>query len=153
MKRTIGYNQSLQFENVISRYYLMNANETGESFEDALQTIFDAGYSLSENFFYSMNSDIRDEDELLIQVFMPVNEEWQNNLSEEYRYQTYFQVNDMIATRAKGDKQSEISEALQELVVYIVDTDFEVTSPIFYRPQVIGETVYTDLMIGVREKE
>lgn len=151
MKRTIGYNQTLQFENVISRYYLTTSSETGESFEDVLKTIFDAGYSLSDNFFYSMNSDIRDGEELLIQVFMPVNEEWQDNLSEEYRYQTYFQVNNLIATRAKGEMQSEISEALQELIMFVAEAEVEVTTPIFYRPQVIGENVYTDLMIGIRE--
>lgn len=153
MKRTIGYNQTLQFENVISRYYITSSEETGQCFEDALQTIFDAGYSLAENFFYSTNSDIRDEEELLIQVFLPVNEPNQNNLPEEYRFQTYFQVNNLLATRVKGDSSKRFSEALGELLGYVVEAKLEVTSPIFYCPQVVNEVVYTDLMIGVRESK
>ncbi|MBX8935573.1 DUF5085 family protein [Enterococcus gilvus] len=150
MKRTIGYDQFLQFENVISRYYVTNAEETGKCFEDALQTVLDAGYSLSDNFFYSTNSDIRDEDELLIQVFLPVNEQNKNNLPEEYRFQSYFQVNNMLATRVKGDSSKAFAEALEYLLVYIVDAKANVASPIFYRPQVVNDHVYTDLMIGVR---
>ncbi|EOH72836.1 MULTISPECIES: DUF5085 family protein [Enterococcus] len=150
MKRTIGYNQTLQFEHVISRYYITNSEETGQCFEDAMKTIFDAGYSLAENFFYSTNSDIRDEEELLIQVFLPVNEQNQDNLPEDYRFQTYFQVNNLLATRVKGDSSNGFSEALGDLLGYVVETELEVTSPIFYCPEVVNEVVYTDLMIGVK---
>lgn len=153
MKRTIGYNQTLQFENVISRYYITSSVETVKCFEDSLQTIFDAGYSLAENFFYSTNSDIRDEEELLIQVFLPVNEPNQNNLPEEYRFQTYFQVNNLLATRVKGDSSKGFSEAFGELFGYVVEAEIEVTSLIFYCPQVVNEVVYTDLMIGFRESK
>lgn len=150
MKRTIGYNQTLQFEHVISRYYITNSEETGQCFEDAMKTIFDAGYSLAENFFYSTNSDIRDEEELLIQVFLPVNEQNQDNLPEDYRFQTYFQVNNLLATRVKGDSSNGFSEALGDLLGYVVENELEVTSPIFYCPEVVNEVVYTDLMIGVK---
>ena len=40
----------------------------GRCLEDALETIFEADYSFIRQLFYSMNSDIREE-ELLIQVF------------------------------------------------------------------------------------
>lgn len=153
MKRTIGYSQTLQFENIISRYYITSSEEIGQCFEDALQTIFDAGYLLAENFFYSTNSDIRDEEESLIQVFLPVNEQNQDNLPEEYQFQTYFQVNNLLATRVKGDSSKGFSEALGELLGYVVEAELEVTSPIFYCPQVVNEVVYTDLMIGVRESK
>ncbi|MBC9722779.1 MAG: DUF5085 family protein [Lactobacillus sp.] len=152
MKKTIGYKQSLQFENIISRYYLTSLSETGQCFENALQMISNLGYSLSDNFFYSINSDIRDEEELLIQVFLPVNEQNQGNLPEEYRFQTYFQVNNMLAKRVKGDSSSEFSKSLEELLVFVVDNQFEVTSPIFYRPQVVNDQIYTDMLISVRNK-
>ena len=96
-----------------------------------------------------MNSDFREE-ELLIQVFLPVNEECQENLPAEYRFQSYFQVNNMLATRAKCDKLSEFSKALEELITIVVQEDLTIVSPIFYCPQVIDNKVYTDLMIGIK---
>lgn len=149
MRKTIGYKQSLHYQNVISRYYVTTSEEMGRCLEDALETIFEADYSLSDSFFYSMNSDIREE-ELLIQVFLPVNEECQENLPAEYRFQSYFQVNNMLATRAKGDKLSEFSKALEELITIVVQEDLTIVSPNFYCPQVIDNKVYTDLMIGVK---
>lgn len=71
-----------------------------------------------------------------------MDEQNQDNLPEEYRFQTYFQVNNLLATRVKGDSSKGFSEA-----------ELEVTSPIFYCPQVVNEVVYTDLMIGVRESK
>nr|WP_277895964.1 DUF5085 family protein [Enterococcus lactis] len=149
MRKTIGYKQALHYQNVISRYYVTNTEELGGCLEDVLETIFEADYSLSDSFFYSMNSDIREE-EVLVQVFLPVNEEWRDDLSEEYRFHSYFQVNNILATRAKGEMLSEFSKALEELIAVIVQEDLTVVSPIFYRPKVINELVYTDLMVGIK---
>lgn len=149
MRKTIGYKQALHYQNVISRYYVTNTEELGGCLEDALETIFEADYSLSDSFFYSMNSDIREE-EVLVQVFLPVNEEWRDDLSEEYRFHSYFQVNNILATRAKEEMLSEFSKALEELIAVIVQEDLTVVSPIFYRPKVINELVYTDLMVGIK---
>ena len=55
----------------------------------------------------------------------------------------------MLATRAKGDKLSEFSKALEELITIVVQEDLTIVSPIFYCP-VIDNKVYTDLMIGVK---
>ena len=54
MRKTIGYKQSLHYQNVISRYYVTTSEEMGRCLEDALETIFEADYSLSDSFFYSM---------------------------------------------------------------------------------------------------
>lgn len=130
--------------------YSKEANEKiKKSIAQFNEQFFEADYSLSDSFFYSMNSDIREE-ELLIQVFLPVNEECQENLPAEYRFQSYFQVNNMLATRAKGDKLSEFSKALEELITIVVQEDLTIVSPIFYCPQVIDNKVYTDLMIGIK---
>lgn len=39
MRKTIGYKQSLHYQNVISRYYVTTSEEMGRCLEDALETI------------------------------------------------------------------------------------------------------------------
>lgn len=51
MRKTIGYKQSLHYQNVISRYYVTTSEEMGRCLEDALETIFEADYSLSDSLF------------------------------------------------------------------------------------------------------
>lgn len=149
----VGFNQELHFKNVISRYYETSANGIGACLEDALGEVFAANYTLTAGFFYSINSDIRNFNSLIIQVFLPVDEEWANNLPEEYRFQSYFQVNHLMANRIVGDSVAAFKTGLTNLIAFIADHDLTITSPSFYYPKEINGQVYTDILIGVKIPE
>lgn len=148
--RTIGFNQELHFENVISRYYVVSSNEMAEAFQDFLTTVIELGYTPTSGFFYSINSDIRQDTEIVLQTFLPVEELNKNDLPEEYRYQSYFQVNQMLATRIVGEDEHDFSVGLEELISKIIEADLTICTPSFYLVSQIEDKVYTDVMIGVK---
>lgn len=149
MRITIGENQDLQFERVISRYYRVSPENFSQTFEDFIQILFSKGYSSDGPFFYSINSGLLEDGTVTLQLFLPVSEENQNNLPEDFIYSSYFQVLNMIAIRVLGDSEVAISKGLKKLSTYLKRRRYKEKTPTFYVVTVDGETIYTDIMIGL----
>lgn len=147
----IGYHQSIHANNVVSCLYLVDLVNLSEAFEDFVTTITSAGYTPSGQLFYSINSDLRQKQDMMVELFLPI-EETSCELDDRFIYRTYFQLNDMIVTRVKGEKESDFQKGLQELIEEIVAKDLTPKTPTFYKIFVNeeGENL-TDIMIGIRE--
>lgn len=146
----VGVNQSLQYTNVISRYYQMDYDEFSDAFSDFLTTVLSAGYHIKDSLFYAILTDITVKTDMVIQVFVPVEEEQIYALQEEYSYQTYFQVLDMVGSRVEGDSEKGFEAGLSKIVSFIVENDLEDRTPPFFVVRVDEEKTYTDILIGVR---
>lgn len=150
MRETIAENQFIQYERVISCYYRIEQNELQESFDSFLETILELGYTSAHPLFYSINSGILDDNKIIVQLFLPVNEENAMNLPEGFRYQSYFQVLNMISTRVKGTgEMREVSLGITRLFKYININGYKEMTPIFYFVYVDDCISYTDIMIGI----
>lgn len=75
--------------------------------------------------------------------------EHQHNLPEEYRFQSYFQVINMMAVRIKGDNELDFAHGIEKLIGQVVELDLEIRTPSFYLITQLEEDTYTDIMIGV----
>ena len=95
-------------------------------------------------------TDITVKTDMVIQVFVPVEEEQIYALQEEYSYQTYFQVLDMVGSRVEGDSEKGFEAGLSKIVSFIVENDLEDRTPPFFVVRVDEEKTYTDILIGVR---
>lgn len=143
----VGFNQTIHFENVISRYYQVDLKDFAKAFEDFVTTVVQSGYTPTSNFFYAINSDLEDPIDMILQVFIPVEEEKSYELPEEYRYQSYYEIINMLGVRVEGDNESQFSEGMGMLVEQIVDRDTELASPPFYFVNQIAGKTYTDILI------
>lgn len=152
-KYDIGYNQSIHLNNVVSRYYEVALKDFPIIFEDFLNTVTSSGYAPTSNFFYAINSDILETDNMIVQVLIAVEEEKGNNLPEDYRYQTYYEVINMLGIRVEGTKELDFSEAVGVLVEKIVDMNADLASPPFYFVSQIENKTYTDILIKIVEKD
>lgn len=143
----VGFNQTIHFENVISRYYQVDLNDFAKAFEDFVTTVVQSGYTPTSNFFYAINSDLEDPIDMILQVFIPVEEEKSYELPEEYRYQSYYEIINMLGVRVEGDSEDQFSEGIRMLVEQIVDRDTELASPPFYFVNQIDGKTFTDILI------
>ena len=145
----LGFNQTLQYSRVISRYYMMDYDQFSEAFSDFIETVTEAGYSPTDGIFYAINTDIRQKRDMVVQVFLPVEEEHIYALPDEYSYQSYFQVLNMLGTRVMGDSEQSFDRGLNELISIVVEQDLDITTPPFFKVTV-DEILYTDILLGVR---
>ncbi|EOH97191.1 DUF5085 domain-containing protein [Enterococcus plantarum] len=147
----VGFNQTIHFENVVSRYYQVDLKDFAKVFEDFITTVVQSGYTPTSNFFYAINSDLEDPIDMLLQVFIPVEEEKSYELPEEYRYQSYYEIINMLGVRVEGDSEDQFSEGIRMLVEQIVDMDAELASPPFYFVNQIDGKTFTDILIKISE--
>lgn len=147
----VGFNQTIHFENVISRYYQVDLKDFAKVFEDFVTTVVQGGYTPTSNFFYAINSDLEDPIDMLLQVFIPVEEEKSYELTEEYRYQSYYEIINMLGVRVEGDSEDQFSEGIRVLVEQIVDMDAELASPPFYFVNQIDDKIFTDILIKISD--
>ena len=147
----LGFNQSIHLENIISRYYQVNLSDFSKCFEDFVTTILNSGYTPINNFFYSINSDLEDPIDMILQVFIPVKEDKSFELPMEYRYQSYYEVINMIGIRVEGDNENKFAEGVKILVDQIVAMDAEVASPTFYFVNQIDNKTFTDILLKISE--
>lgn len=150
---SLGYNQSIHVDNVISRYYEVDLKDFSKVFEEFVVTVVERGYTPKSNFFYSINSDLRETTDMILQVFISVEEDNVYELPEEYRYQSYYEVKNMIGVRVEGEAELKFAEGIGTLIEEIVAMDAELSSPPFYFVTQIGDKTYTDILIGIQEKE
>ncbi|MPQ22102.1 DUF5085 domain-containing protein [Carnobacterium divergens] len=148
-ERRMGFNQTIHFENVVSRYYQVDLKDFAKAFEDFVTTVVKSGYTPTSNFFYAINSDLEDPVDMLLQVFIPVEEDKSYELPENYRYQSYYEVINMVGVRVEGDSESQFSEGIRVLVEQIVEMDAELASPPFYFVNQIGDKTFTDILIKI----
>lgn len=147
----IGFKQAIHFENVVSRYYQVDLKDFAQAFENFVTTVLDSGYTPTSNFFYAINSDLEDPIDMLLQVFIPVKEEKSYELPEEYRYQSYYEVINMLGIRVEGESEIQFSEGIRMLVEQIVDMDAKLASPpLYFVNQIEGKT-FTDILIKISE--
>lgn len=166
MEKTIGTLQDLQYRNVISKYLRINLINLADNIEQFLKDITDAGYTVTELFFYSINSPINDGTDVLMEFFVQVIEDYKKEvLSSEFHYHSHFQVLDMVATRIEGDSIESFGDGIKRLEEFITPPKprgllkfftksqkrIERTPPFFltYRTD---DKVYTDIMIGVHQE-
>lgn len=147
----ISYSQSIHEKNVVSSMYHLNLSDLSIAFDDFITKITSAGYTIAGQLFYSINSDLKQTENMLIELFVPIEEE-NCQLDDPFVYRTYFQLTDMMVTRVKGDTEKDFSKAIQILVKEIVDQDLTVKTPTFYKVYLTedGDTI-TDIMVGIRD--
>ncbi|MBM7642765.1 DUF5085 family protein [Streptococcus loxodontisalivarius] len=147
---TISENQQIHLERVISKYYVASLQDIDNILVEFLTQLNSLNYTQSGQLFYSINSDLRADGTIIIECFLPVDEENQGNLPEEFLYHSYFQVLNLVATRVTGVTEREINTGVGNLAKYIRKNRFKEVTPAFYQLTVNDETVYTDIMVGVR---
>lgn len=146
-KNDVGLNQTIHFENIISRYYQVDLKDFSSTFEDFVLTVVKSGYTPKSNFFYAINSDLEDPIDMILQVFIPVEEDKSFELPSEYQFQSYFEVINMLSVRVEGSSEDVFSEGIRTLVNKIVEMDVELASPPFYFVNQIENKIFTDIMI------
>ena len=144
----IGKEQALHYRNVVSRYYQSDLAGLVDCFNEAMATV-SAKYTPAGGFFYAIISDMRKTDHMLAQVFIPIVEDGAPDLPEEYRFQSYFQMLDLIAARALGKTKADFQAPLGALINYCADESLTPVTPPFFRTVVLDGKPYTDIYFGV----
>lgn len=145
--KSIGYRQSIHLENVISRYYQVDLNDFSTIFEEFVLSVVNSGYTPKSNFFYTINSDLEETKDMILQVFIPVEEDKSFDLPPEFHYQSYYEVINMLGIRVEGAQEDKFTKGINNLVEQIVEMDVELASPPFYFVNKFEDKIYTDILI------
>ena len=152
---TYGMNQSLMMSNVLSVNYNIVGDEIAVAFQDMIQTAVAAGYTPKSNPFYSCPHIGELEDGTYnITVYLPVHEDYlgKEELMEGTAYNSYFLVPRMAGVRVTGEEDVDFDKAIYLLTKLLLDNDLEESTPVFYISSKINDVLYTDIMVGIREK-
>lgn len=152
---TYGMNQSLMMSNVLSVDYNITGDEIAVAFQDMVQTAVAAGYTPKSDPFYSCpHIGELDDGTYNITVYLLVHEDYlgKKEIMEGTAYNSYFLVPRMVGTRVTGEEAVNFDKAIYGLTNLLIDNDLEESTPIFYISSKINDVLYTDIMVGVRDK-
>ncbi|OHX28427.1 hypothetical protein BKX95_00050 [Streptococcus iniae] len=148
MRQTISLNQQLLFQNVISKYYFPKPEEMSDCFSDFIMTLKTNGFHKNGPFFYSINSDVREDGTIIVECFLPVTDDYKKELPNEFSFNSYFQVLRLASTRAIGNDEASIIKAINFLSKYLKKNKLVEVTPAFYMVTVSENNIYTDIMVG-----
>ena len=152
---TYGMNQSLIMSNVLSVDYNITGDEIAVAFQDMVQTAVAAGYTPKSNPFYSCpHIGELDDGTYNITVYLPVHEDYlgKDEIMGVTAYNSYFLVPRMVGARVTGEETVNFDKAIYGLTNLLIDNDLEESTPVFYISSKINDVLYTDIMVGVRDK-
>lgn len=152
---TYGMNQSLMMSNVLSIDYNITGDEIAVAFQDMVQTAVVAGYAPKSNPFYSCpHIGELDDGTYNITVYLPVHEDYlgKEEIMEGTAYNSYFLVPRMVGARVTGEEAVNFDKAIYGLTNLLINNDLEESTPVFYISSKINDVLYTDIMVGVRDK-
>ena len=58
----------------------------------------------------------------------------------------------MAGVRVTGEEDVDFDKAIYLLTKLLLDNDLEESTPVFYISSKINDVLYTDIMVGIREK-
>ena len=148
--KNVGEYQDIQYRNVISRYYTVSPEEMPDTYNTFLDEVQKAGYTLLGPFFYTINSKLEENQDVLMELFIPVEEEYiENALPKDFLYHSMFQVLNTVSTRILEPDDESVKEGISFLAGYIYyQGHCELTPPFFFTTISDGK-VYTDIKVGV----
>ena len=148
--KNVGEYQDIQYRNVISRYYTVSPEEMPDTYNAFLDEVRKAGYTLLGPFFYTINSKLEENQDVLMELFIPVEEEYiENALPKDFLYHSMFQVLNTVSTRILEPDDESVREGIDFLVGYIRFRDYKELTPPFFFTTISDGKVYTDIKVGV----
>ena len=148
--KNVGEYQDIQYRNVISRYYTVSPEEIPDTYNAFLDEVRKAGYTLLGPFFYTINSKLEENQDVLMELFIPVEEEYiEDSLSKDFLYHSMFQVLNTVSTRILEPDDESVREGIDFLVGYIRFRDYKELTPPFFFTTISDGKVYTDIKVGV----
>ena len=148
--KNVGEYQDIQYRNVISRYYTVSPEEMPDTYNAFLDEVRKAGYTLLGPFFYTINSKLEENQDVLMELFIPVEEEYiEDTLPEDFLYHSLFQVLNTVSTRILELDDELIRGGIDFLAGYIHFRDYKELTPPFFFTTSIDEKFYTDIKVGV----
>lgn len=149
MNRTYGLSQAFHFQNVISATFIISGEQVKDSLEYFLTVIEDSGYHQANDLFYTMENSPENNQEILLEIFLPVVEEHEFALPDYFQYRSYFQLNYLIGTRVLGNQVDDITKSLKKLQWYLKCRFLKARTLPYYRVHRGDDGVYTDIFIGI----
>ena len=148
--KNVGEYQDIQYRNVISRYYTVSPEKMPDTYNAFLDEVRKAGYTLLGPFFYTINSKLEENQDVLMELFIPVEEEYiEDSLSKDFLYHSMFQVLNTVSTRILEPDDESVREGIDFLVGYIRFRDYKELTPPFFFTTISDGKVYTDIKVGV----
>ena len=148
--KNVGEYQDIQYRNVISRYYTVSPEKMPDTYNTFLDEVKKAGYTLLGPFFYTINSKLEENQDVLMELFIPVEEEYiEDSLSKDFLYHSMFQVLNTVSTRILEPDDESVREGIDFLAGYIHFRDYKELTPPFFFITISDGKVYTDIKVGV----
>lgn len=144
----IGAEESLNFQNVVSKRVKFHYSEMEKYYQDFVSDIVAGGYNLKGPYFYSLNNVPMDEI-VDIEMFFPIIEN--TFVRSGYQFSSYFEVDQMIKTIIVGDFDVDTEQAYAELLATLEFNDLDIATP-FYHVYPKSGMKYVDLYLGHYKK-
>lgn len=146
----IAENQFLMYRNVVSKLYQVGPEDMELALSDFMELIESHGLTPTDLFFYTINSDLRETEVVLIELFIPVENSLVDLSSDEFIFRSYFFIDNMIMTRIESgiDEQEKTMEGTLGLIKYCVDNELTTFTPPFYKLRSFENKIYIEIYMG-----
>ncbi|MGX7263797.1 DUF5085 family protein [Enterococcus crotali] len=144
--------KKIAYKNVVSKYYQFERSESLQITEDFMRLIDEKDLTPNGPLFYTVMSELGVEP--IFAVYnIPVEENRLKNLDDEdLMFQTYFQVEPMLMTRALVTDQEQAQEiAIEkyaELIDYANKNNMENTAPFHNLFKIVDDQLYLEVYFG-----
>ncbi|GAA5417115.1 hypothetical protein Pryu01_02176 [Paraliobacillus ryukyuensis] len=122
----------IAYRNVASKYYHFHPEDIELAIQDFMAILEKHNYHPTGAIFFAILSDPTNEEEMVIQLFLPIMENKFETISEEQVFfQSYFLINPMVMTRVTEDFTQQSQVKYWELFEYLERHNLEQKTPVF----------------------
>lgn len=140
----------LQYKNVVSKRFKVPLSDLGATFQEFKQDIQLAGGTLTPSFFYALENMPTDET-LEVELFQVV-EEWHMSLSNDYKFYSYFSIENLISLNMIGHYEQSTELAYVILKMYIEKNNLKQATPIYHVIHGDKQFNFVTMKIGVAKQ-
>ncbi|MCI1986567.1 MAG: hypothetical protein LKJ69_04840 [Lactobacillus sp.] len=142
----------IHYRNVVTGLLLTDAAHLDEDIQNLLDEIA-AEQTIVDDYLYVIESDFRRTDAMTLSVVVPIAEDKPVTLPQGFRFQSYYQLLDLIGLRLVDADSSQLEEQVMRLMAHFADRDLEPTTPLIMRPHQLHDHHYSELYVGQAERQ
>lgn len=124
-------NETIMHKNVVWHTYEIHYSQLNVALDDFNEKLVNAGLTVKGPLFYALYN-IPFDERILIDIYMPVEQSYVSAEKTDLMFQSYFFIDDMLMTRVNNNFEINTEHALDELLRYAIQQEYQIISPIFH---------------------
>ncbi|MCI1987144.1 MAG: hypothetical protein LKJ69_06725 [Lactobacillus sp.] len=138
----------IHYRNVITGILNTDGKHLGEDIQHLLDEI--AEYqTIVDDYMYVIESDFRQTESMALSMVVPIAEDKPIKLPQGYRFQSYYQLLDLVGSRVVDADTVQLQNQIVTLLEYLAEQDHDPATPLIMRLHQLNDHRYTEVYVGI----